>query len=606
MNLRLGKKSLGIWWLCLAAIAVFAIKVFIVLPPISQLLVEGDNDDLMRLVQIRDWLSGQSWFDTTQYRILPPEGISMHWSRYVDLGIAAILVPLSWIIGAAEAELVAIALWPTLLGCLMILLLGFGTYRLFGIAAAIGALAVFLSWGKLGGEFIPTRIDHHNLQMLCGTAVFYLALLPGRAWLLGALAGACTALALAIGLEMLPALAAIWGIMALRHVFMVAGAGQWLVGFGLALGVMAPLLMAGQTPVSSWAVNYCDVLAPPVLALAAVGIAATLVPVLAERFLTRWYARLAVMVVVLAIGLWIAAPVLLHCSSGPYSAVPPEVRAIIDGRITEAQPIPLVLQRDIGLLLRVMLPPCVLGLLAMIVAWRMRHQLGAEQKTALLCAFVLVLVGLAFAWIQIRAVNVMSPAVPLLAGVLVHGFSFIPRTHPLRALAVIGLLLAMPATVQALSDRLTARPGMPAPGTTPLEIANVGGKLVAFGICRNQAAMDEIASLPPSLIFTNMNLGPVILAYTAHSATSAPYHRSADAYWNGVEAFATEDSLQKAMAKSGADYLVVCTGSFHDRVRKFLQPDHLPDWLVEVTGDRKQVRVFQVDKDALERAAGSP
>lgn len=33
-----------------------------------------DPDDAMRLVQVRDWLAGQSWFDVTQYRLSPPAG----------------------------------------------------------------------------------------------------------------------------------------------------------------------------------------------------------------------------------------------------------------------------------------------------------------------------------------------------------------------------------------------------------------------------------------------------------------------------------------------------------------------------------------------------
>ncbi len=31
--------------------------------------VGADNDDVMRLVQIRDLMAGQGWFDLTQYRL---------------------------------------------------------------------------------------------------------------------------------------------------------------------------------------------------------------------------------------------------------------------------------------------------------------------------------------------------------------------------------------------------------------------------------------------------------------------------------------------------------------------------------------------------------
>src|SRR3954452_14790108 len=41
-----------------------------------------DTDDAMRLVQVRDLLAGQSWFDLTATRLDPP-GTLMHWSRVV-------------------------------------------------------------------------------------------------------------------------------------------------------------------------------------------------------------------------------------------------------------------------------------------------------------------------------------------------------------------------------------------------------------------------------------------------------------------------------------------------------------------------------------------
>ena len=42
-----------------------------------------DPDDVMRLLEVRDWLRGQSWFDVVQHRMNLPAGLSMHWSRLV-------------------------------------------------------------------------------------------------------------------------------------------------------------------------------------------------------------------------------------------------------------------------------------------------------------------------------------------------------------------------------------------------------------------------------------------------------------------------------------------------------------------------------------------
>ncbi len=59
--------------------------------PVATDYVGGDNDDVMRLVQIRDLLAGQSWFDLTQYRLGLDGGTLMHWSRLIDLPIAVLI-----------------------------------------------------------------------------------------------------------------------------------------------------------------------------------------------------------------------------------------------------------------------------------------------------------------------------------------------------------------------------------------------------------------------------------------------------------------------------------------------------------------------------------
>ncbi|RZA04450.1 MAG: hypothetical protein EOP02_40665, partial [Proteobacteria bacterium] len=299
--------------LCLGGFAFVVLNGLKSAPQILDLFMSGDGDDQMRLVQVRDWLGGQGWFDVRQYRVLPPEGISMHWSRYLDLGIAAVLKTMALFVPPATAELATLILWPSLLACLMVVILVPSNSRLFGPSAGVGALVVFLSWGKLGGEFVAPRIDHHNVQIMGATALFYLSLIPGRPVLLGALGGAATAFSLAIGLEMLPFFATLWGMVALRYAFGEENSGSWLVGFGASISITAPLLMAGQAPVTDWGTAHCDVLASPVLALGAVGVVATTVPVLARRWLPGPLPKLLVLVILAALGLWLAWPLLGQC-----------------------------------------------------------------------------------------------------------------------------------------------------------------------------------------------------------------------------------------------------------------------------------------------------
>lgn len=596
-------RSHVVWLICLAGFALVALNALRAWPQIADLVLDADGDDQMRLVEVRDWLAGQGWFDLRQYRVLPPDGISMHWSRYLDAGIAGVLMVAGWILPPLQAEFATVILWPSLLAALMVLILAHGTNRLFGAAAAVGALAVFLSWGKLGGEFVAPRIDHHNVQILCATALFYLALVPGRAWLLGGLGGCATALALAIGLEMLPTLAAIWGLMALRHAFDEPGSGDWLIGFGTAITLAAPVLMAGQTAPSAWGVLHCDVLAAPIMAVGAVGVVATLAPVMAARWLRGPVPRILTLILLTALGLWLTYPVLGHCLAGPYSEVAPEVRQIIATNVVEARSAALLATEDPALLGRVLGPPLLIGLMALAVTWRLRRRLERAQTIALVQAFLVFAAGLAVALVQIRAANLMTPAVPLLGGVLVHAFAQIPRESVLRVPAVIALVLALPTTVERAATWLFH----PTAATPSAEITAVITR--PQGDCRDHPAMAEIASLPTSVLFTTLNLGPTILAYTPHSVTSAGYHRNPDAFWNGVGAFTSEAALRRALIGSRADYVVLCAGGALEASSPALRAmlsGTSPAWLTDATGDRQLIRVFQVDKAAVAAAGTAP
>src|SRR5690348_4569865 len=89
----------------LAVWAVWALANLAILPFAGTDL--GGPDDIMRMLQVRDLLAGQSWFDVTQYRINPPYGAAMHWSRLVDLPIAAFAVLFGTVLPRAQAETAA-------------------------------------------------------------------------------------------------------------------------------------------------------------------------------------------------------------------------------------------------------------------------------------------------------------------------------------------------------------------------------------------------------------------------------------------------------------------------------------------------------------------
>src|ERR1700704_499688 len=66
------------------------------------------TDDAMRLVEVRDFLAGQGWFDLTQYRLSPPDGVATHWSRLIDVPLAALVRAGEMLAPSALAERVAV------------------------------------------------------------------------------------------------------------------------------------------------------------------------------------------------------------------------------------------------------------------------------------------------------------------------------------------------------------------------------------------------------------------------------------------------------------------------------------------------------------------
>ena len=173
-----------------------------------------DPDDALRLQQVRDWLAGQSWFDVTQYRLDPPGGVPMHWSRLVDLPIAGLILLLRPVLGSAGAELVAIVMVPLLtMGVVMALVARLTTRLLDRQHALLAALLVPVSVAAMA-QLRPLRVDHHGWQIALAVAGALAALDTNRRRS-GLIAGCLASVWLQISLEGLPfavALAALFGV----------------------------------------------------------------------------------------------------------------------------------------------------------------------------------------------------------------------------------------------------------------------------------------------------------------------------------------------------------------------------------------------------------
>jgi hypothetical protein len=282
--------------------------------------------------------------------------------------------------------------------------------------------------------------------------------------------------------------------------------------------------------------TYCDVLAPPVLALAAVGIMATLASVVLGKT--------------------------FPASSRTHPGGSGDRRGRALAGVTPAAALPCRTlrrslargasdHRDAGdrsaagqhaalhdrpeLLFRVLLPPVVIAVFALGAAVLMRGRIGKTIGIALIQSFVVFLASdLSSPLVQLRAANLMTPRSHVLAAFLGYAFVRIPRDNRLRAPAALLLLLAMPTVVEAASSLHRRAARLAGPGQHRRSGRRAGRDRSRRHIAATKPRWHEIASLPKSVIFSSLNLGPAIIVYTQHSVTSAGYHRNTAAFSNGV------------------------------------------------------------------------
>ncbi len=577
-----------------AAIATRWLVVFWVLASLA-LIVVGfpkimtlalpDTDDAMRMLQVRDWLSGQTWSDLVQHRLGPAAGTDMHWSRVVDLPLAATIALSAPVFGMEVAEKIAATLIPLLtLGLTMLAAGQLGT-RIAGRRAGLIAAMFILSVGPVVYTMRPLRIDHHGWQ--AALLLFMVAQLadPERRMQSGFVAGLALVLSLAIGLETLPYIALV--SMALVAAWWVHSKyGVLLQGYGLAILIGLAVFYPLFVPQPAWFVPYCDALSPPYLAaFGGAGLVAIVLPGLMSNsgFPTKAIMSLMVLsLIAAATGYFYPA-----CAAGPLGAVDPRLATWL-GHISEAKPgIGLIATKPATSLSFALF--LLVGLIAGSCAafCRRENPLGWGMILSLLVA------GLALTlFVQLRSAIAVSTFAAVAAAALAA--QWLPRARAIKALlprvlATAGLLLGLSGAGSLWLSAGYAK--LVASDATVTEEAEEASAL-ACADPRTLAALDVIA---PSTLATTMNMGPAVLLHTHHRATAGPYHRGVEMILDNMELWRAEPLRARQILMSGkADYLLHCPGAVEltnavrdvpDGFAHALEAGTLPPWLEPVALD---------------------
>jgi hypothetical protein len=216
----------------------------------------ADNDDVLRLIQVHDLLAGQNWFDLTQYRLDPPEGGSIHWSRISDIGIALPMLLARFVTSDIWADRIAVIVYPGLIMLGVVWTLVRTTRQMIGDTAVLPTLFVTFTAGSMMMQMLPGRIDHHGLQILFMVVMLSNLLQPvGRSR--GVITGLVMALSLGVGLETLAYVAvaqlALWWLWSRQT---ASTAFVQSAGFGMAGG--SALVFFGTLGQKFWEVPLHD------------------------------------------------------------------------------------------------------------------------------------------------------------------------------------------------------------------------------------------------------------------------------------------------------------------------------------------------------------
>jgi len=535
----------------------------------------GDTDDNMRIMQVRGLLHGQGWYDLRQYRLNPPIGANIHWSRLVDLPIAGLILLLRNFMAGATAERWAVAIAPLLPYLVLLFGLALTARRLIDRRAyPLALLAIFFA-ASTNGMFQPERIDHHGWQLAL-LAVSISAIADPRHLRGGIVLGITTALSLAIGLEMIIYLA-LCGVAMVLFWVVDPQERDRLAAYAVAVSAGSAIAFLVFASNDNW-FAVCDALSPVWLSDALIG--GALMFALAWLSPLDWRKRLAMAVVAGVALAGFHALVWPHCLQR-LEGVSPEVERLWLRYVKEARPIYRHGWR-VALLISALPITGAIGWL--LLAWTRRTEPELLRRTVGAAAPGIA-AGLLLLWqtrtgpaAQMMAVVGAAALVWVLVPLFWRSQNSIVRVGGAALAAIAGAGAIVPFVL----DFIPEAPGKPA-------LAAVGK---ANRLCWSMWGMRPIAQQPKGVVFTFVDLGPRVISVTPHDSIAGPYHRNGQQIADVMNAWrGSADQAHRIITKYRSNYVLSCPNSstttiFMSEVPNGfygqLQKGQVPGWLQPV------------------------
>ena len=534
----------------------------------------GDTDDNLRMMQVRSWLlGGQDWYDLRQYRLNPPDGLNVHWSRLVDLPIAGIYLALKPLIGGAAAERWAVAIAPLIPLAIAMVALALSARRLLSPFAYWLAPALLLCGGSALYMFAPLRIDHHGWQ-LAMLAVAVAGLSDARKARGGITLGLASAVSVVIGLEMLLYLA-LAGLAVGLFWVRDPGEARRLAAYGTSFAGAAALgfIIFGSN--DNWQ-PMCDALSPVWLSvvLLAGGVAVGL----------AWLSPGSLWLRLGAAALGGALVAGMYALSWPdclgrLERVPEELDRFWLSNVREAMP---VWRHGTGTTVAIVTLPAIGVIGYLLMLWRTRREPEMLQRWAAIAVAAALAAGL-LAW-QTRAAAAAQllaiPGAAALGWVLIEWFGR-QRLMLVRVLGVFATFMLVSGALVAETAGWWEEDTPPTPVQQAINNANWR--------CPQGQFLHPVALQPKGLVLTFVDMGPRLVTLTHHDAITGPYHRNVQAILDVQRAFRFDTANAKSIIdRRGVDYVLICPFMSESTIYRADTPggfyaqladNKVPDWL---------------------------
>ena len=516
------------------------------------------TDDAMRLVEVRDLIGGQGWFDLSQYRLDPP-GTSMHCSRLIDAPLAALILLLKPLLGVHAAEAATLYFWPALLFSIALALTAAIARQMSkNVDPVMAAVALTALSIPALVHFRASAIDHHGAQIDLLLALVLMTAQLERSVFKAALGGAIASLSLAIGIEMLPAIAALGLAVFGLFVWRGAAVARQIGAFGASLAASSLLLAPALLPLPSLTLQVCDAFGGPVLLLIVGGGISLVLMTAIDRYHStlRMRAVSGTALAIVLVGAFLS--LFSGCIASPYSHLDPIVVSLWVNNVAESISFARMLQLFPEKVLAAYgLPIMAMGLAVMVL---MRSPAPERFRWMVGTVTLAALTGLGFWEVRGTAGATLLAAPVFLAGltILWPGFASGRNLLLLSVIASPLCLLNAGLWAKPLLDSIFKREeiGDPSP-------------------CRSLSDVASLKRLPKGRVMAPIDLGPAILAETTHDVFAAPYHRNNDGNAALIKLMlAPLPTARQILSDHRVDYLITCSAATDRNVIK-LAPEGL-------------------------------